>query len=361
MILANHTVKDLELFKTASDESVVIFYHDKCFDGFVSLLTVYCALYGDSLDNGRSFNKPQLVASNYGAGKDCECLVENKVPFLKYGEQRIELKDKIIFIVDYSLSPRVLADIAKHAKHVVWVDHHVSAVNEYKESILGTKMVDSSQPDNVTVMLSDDPLGKEECGASLVFNLLKPLIHLSKHFHLEKLVLLCKRWDLWLDNGHPDSDSTHAAYWFKSLNIHEDHMQILLSHMVNFPTSFIEQVLSLGKHNLKHHLDVIEEYKKEHATTATILISDMLFTIPFCKMPKTVHSLYGSQMAVKAPYVSMTYWEVSDGKYEYSIRSRAGNSITALSIATQYGGGGHTDAAGFTSKLLPNELFLVRH
>jgi hypothetical protein len=54
---------------------------------------------------------------------------------------------------------------------------------------------------------------------------------------------------------------------------------------------------------------------------------------------------------------AVAWWQRSDGQYQYSLRSTGGLDVAA--IAQEFGGGGHAQAAGFTSDLAPFYIWAV--
>ena len=82
-------------------------------------------------------------------------------------------------------------------------------------------------------------------------------------------------------------------------------------------------------------------------TLDAIMVSVAGYTVPAVHSP-VLASQIGERLAVN--YAFGVIWHQKDGRRYFSLRSRAGG-ISVSEIAAQYGGGGHTHAAGFSVAL----------
>ncbi len=333
---------------------IVFFYHDRCFDGFVSALIVHCCSFKEA---GKDI---QYIASDYNTSK--YALVDSE-GIVSFGAKRINVKGKAVIIADFSFSPQVLDAIGAHASQVIFIDHHESAVKSHMSWWDNTQ--DIKRP-WLRYMFS---LDNKESGAMLCWLYFNELIDLELKDNLHDLVQDCMRWDLWLDEGSPEALSTFSAYFFKDLDIKEDNF---IFYLENFKTTMqlgssgqlnvavIDSIRYNGQKSVQKALDKINLYINR--TRATLCLDLLQGTqtckqIVFCNMPKDVHSLAGSMLCKDYPHISMTYVARPDGIYEYSVRSKQECEVNALLVAQHFGGGGHIHAAGFTSPLEPKEFF----
>lgn len=76
--------------------------------------------------------------------------------------------------------------------------------------------------------------------------------------------------------------------------------------------------------------------------------------MPYVHMSEVLHDL-----ALTADY-AIGWYQGADGRYAYSLRSNASvgdSGVDVSMIATHFGGGGHHHAAGFTSRMPPDDLW----
>ena len=66
--------------------------------------------------------------------------------------------------------------------------------------------------------------------------------------------------------------------------------------------------------------------------------------------------LVGALASQSVPF-AVGWFQRADGEYQYSLRSRGDSGLDVSDIAKHYGGGGHRNAAGFTSARGPWELW----
>lgn len=59
------------------------------------------------------------------------------------------IKDEIVYIVDYSISPEQMEQLLKITKRVIWIDHHKSAIEKYKNSSLANQNIAGLRADGI--------------------------------------------------------------------------------------------------------------------------------------------------------------------------------------------------------------------
>ncbi len=116
----------------------------------------------------------------------------------------------------------------------------------------------------------------------------------------------------------------------------------LASYPFNFSTwdQFQFDLLKIeGTAILRHENSVIDKLVQ-----GAIMISLAGHTVPAVHSP-VLASQIGERLAAVHPFGVI--WHQNDGRRYFSLRSKSGG-ISVSDIATQYGGGGHTHAAGFS-------------
>ncbi len=98
-------------------------------------------------------------------------------------------------------------------------------------------------------------------------------------------------------------------------------------------------------------LSYIDEYVRETRQLGEHQITLNGLEIPCANIPKKGASELLEAMALDSPSkVAIGWFRRRDGDYEYSLRSRGGVDVSE--IAKKFGGGGHTQAAGFVMPYL---------
>jgi uncharacterized protein len=93
----------------------------------------------------------------------------------------------------------------------------------------------------------------------------------------------------------------------------------------------------------------IDRYVHDTAATARLVVFEG-HTIPIVNAAYVCISELVGKLAETAPF-ALGWQQRADGLYQYSLRSR-GDAVDVSEIAKRYGGGGHRNAAGFTSQTL---------
>jgi len=210
----------------------------------------------------------------------------------------------------------VLLEMAAKAKSIRVLDHHASAQRDLEGLDFCT-------------------FDMNESGATLAWMALRPN---------DPMPLICQyvrdrdlwRWELenskainaWLGIAKRD-----FGYWAET------------SKMLALRT---EAVASLGVAVLAH----IDAYVESTAKNARA-VRFCGYDVPFVNAPGMMASELIGRLADAAAF-AVGFFQRADGKWQYSLRSRGDFDVST--IAEQFGGGGHRQAAGFESAASPNEL-----
>ena len=291
--------------------TIKVIYHANCPDGF-------CSAY---LFNKHFTEEPgewaqdtmEFIPMHYGVEVDLD----------KFN------KDDIVYLVDFSFKRPVLIDVAERVKSLWVLDHHKTAYND----LAG---IDSSfGPGNIFVYF-DMSLS----GAQLAYNYLKygnPLVNESGGY--PTLVGYVADRDLWE---------------FKLLQSKEISMYIR-----SFAYEFNEW--KSVEYNLNYYFDscvlqgkAILRYQEQQIEQAVSHAVDMLIAIPekgTYIVPAVNTTVNFSEVAgelAESRLLGIAWFQRSDGKFQYSLRSR-NEGADVSEIAKAFGGGGHRNAAGFES------------
>ena len=242
------------------------------------------------------------------------------------------LKDKVVYIVDFSFPPEVMDEIAKYAKEVTLLDHHKSAMER-----LGNK----SYP-NVEMIFDMD-----NCGAIVTWNYLFPDEEIPV-----MLRYVCDR-----DLGKMEmKDVEEVTLYLFSLRHDFDTWNEAMNLQIG--TKAWESMISEGKtlkRKLYHDINVMIKDK---------MVGYLPYKDSYIFLTN-VPKFYGSDMCrvlleefrdeANPELLAIYYFVNGYGVYEFGVRSdERGDS--AREFAEMFGGGGHEFAAGFSTKSI-DEFF----
>lgn len=324
--LSKQRVKFLHLVKDKGIKHFVIHYHNPCSDGLASL---YSAVHGlkQLFNNDYSITS---VAAKYGT-----------VPNLDYGP------NTCLIILDFVYSPEVLekADVGM----TVLLDHHESSLKVFKAS-----KIDLGE-DNIIIF--DDQNTMSGAGLSWRFFNTDTIPH---------LIAAIERRDLW-DKNYLFVEEAHL---FASKYNSVDHF-----HMWDKATSSRESLVSI----LSEFTPLVEKQQQICRTIADDAIIRQLYVLRvkdqmmcpstgatrLCDLepeddyfkPERVSSSFAivnchgqfasdvGSMLNESATIAIMFSVLGVDQVKISIRCATPNPVV-LSLAGQYGGGGHAAAAG---------------
>ncbi len=135
------------------------------------------------------------------------------------------------------------------------------------------------------------------------------------------------------------------------------HSREISSALASYPFDFttwenfqFETLKIEGTGILRSENNLIDKLAKD-----AILVSVAGHTVPAVHSP-VLASQIGERLAADHPFGVI--WHQKDGRRYFSLRSKAGG-ISVSEIAAQYGGGGHTHAAGFSVAISDDSSLLL--
>lgn len=296
-----------------------ILYHKNCNDGLVAALNFYAYF--------KERNELELVTFQpvqYG-----ECLPDESL-----------IKDREVYIVDFSYTRHDMAKIVELAGTTILLDHHESAIHNL---FTGEKWLQGVQRSAIDVnegsylMTTDQAtifVNKKRSGATLAYKEVGQYV--SDNEVREILNYLSHRAedrDNWVFK-YEDSKATHE--YIRSLGsdlskVYEE----LISKGINHAFKRIDHAQA--------RVDMREELARNYAKMAK-LVSFMGHTVPVVNVPSDFASIVGDILNKDAPF-AVTY-VVTDQKILLSLRSDKDKGVDVQEIAAQLLGGGHQAAAG---------------
>lgn len=292
-------------------ENICIF-HSGCPDGFGSAFIVW-----DFFRKYEENDKMEFYHGVHGQEPDYELL-----------------KDKTVYLVDFSYKTPVLLKIAEVAEQIIILDHHISAFNELvilkndEKKWKGVNQFFLYEPKlrhKVTYYFAH----KDYSGVGVVWN----------YFHgneLMPLLLQCiQDRDLWKWEI-PNSNKI-----LKGLGTYKQDFKIW--DAVFRDDGSIGYLEEKGTAIIQHEKRQIDEIINNSCIMSTRNYGDISIT----NCPKTLTSEAGNLLAMDKQFSLLYYFKGRD--MICSLRSIDGGQDVSL-IALEFGGGGHARAAGFEIK-----------
>ncbi len=267
--------------------SKVVIYHANCYDGVIAAWVAYKAL--DPAFEGMSSDVDYVPCN--------------------YSDSPPDVKNKEVYIVDFSFKRPILEEMRKSARTLVILDHHKTAQDDLKDfpnaifdmNRSGAGIAwdyffkDCPRPELVNYV-EDRDLWKFSLPLS------KEITAWIQSFDIDL--------DTWINKVSQAFDTETCAFTGKSLLRMQD--------------KYVKQICANAK------LKRIGKYIGPYVQTS-ILMSEVCDYL--------INNYPGNY-----PFAFYSF-ERKDGKYQYGLRSRSDFDVSV--IAKAFGGGGHKQAAGF--------------
>lgn len=276
-------------------EKVVCIYHGGCDDGVAAAYTFWSFVRD---------NTSELMDVEYHPG-----VFHTPPP---------DVKGKNVVILDFSYKHEVMKQIQADSASLTWMDHHISAIQD-------NKLLIERDEDHFV-------LDTTRCGAKIIFDELykdDP----AKGEWLREFIEYINDRDMWQKKKYGGDAFTMALRTYPQ--IFED-----WDKFAHDPHRLIREGEPMLKaFNVNIEILIKQAYDLNIKGTVVPAVNANRF---YC-------SEVGNGLAKGKPY-GVT-WEYRDGMFVFSLRSDE-NGLDVSKVATQFGGGGHKRAAGFSIKSL---------
>jgi oligoribonuclease NrnB/cAMP/cGMP phosphodiesterase (DHH superfamily) len=290
----------------------VIIYHMNCLDGAGAAAIVLMALADSPVDCAL------LCPADYKDIIDPACF-----------------EGRDVYMVDFSAAPVVMQSILDTCNSLIWLDHHISAIEKLRDWY---ESIDTADLDQIIIYLSED---NSMSGAGLAWEFFYPMQTMPMWVrHIQDRDL----WRFDLENTKP---YCAALYGMNKV----DPIQLAW----NADTTY-ETMLDIGKILVaKQEREVTA--LADGAITAYDDLSEPVYALTYA--PSWYASDLGDVLGLKAPCAIIAQHRGQDVKV--SLRSNTNNTdwVDVRKIAELFGGGGHINAAGFTTRVLDMEGVLL--
>ena len=245
----------------------------------------------------------------------------------KYGEDYPPTNNRHVIIVDFSYDKETMIKMSNFSKSITVLDHHKTAETNIKN--LGS----------VLKCPSDIVFDMSKSGALLTweyfFNTSPPAM--IKHVSDRDI------WEFKLENTKAAS-----ATIFSYEQTFENWDYIMNS------TNYTELINTGSALLRKQNKDVLSLYKATLQYKDIEVDGKLYKNIPIANVPFMFASDLGHMMLEEDTNAqfSLTYFTNSEGEFSFSLRSK-NDRVDVSRIAKYYDGGGHRNASGFKSYILP--------
>lgn len=245
-----------------------------------------------------------------------------------------------LVILDFSFTPEYTKELMQYFNHVIWVDHHKSAIEAW----------DKYAAENIT------------------FEELEISTYLSRDNSTSGCVLT---WE-WFCEYHYDKEDKawklEAPPHFLELLQDYDLWKFNYKNTLPFKAGLATISQDIATWNELRHPDYLsaiimrgEAILSYEATLIDSIIASSTKAITIdgvrglcCNAPGMLASKIGNILAEKSGTFAAVWYENASGETIFSLRSVAGapDEVDVSVMATAFGGGGHKNAAGFSLSYL---------
>jgi oligoribonuclease NrnB/cAMP/cGMP phosphodiesterase (DHH superfamily) len=237
-----------------------------------------------------------------------------------------------LFILDFSLPPELFEQVAMHAESVTWIDHHKSAIEKTKDSKL----------------LNDLPGLRDESVAAC-------MLAWRYWFPDEKEAPLAVKYIADRDAWRWEYGEQTAEFHY-GLSLHETHPQAEIWKVLLTPSTIAAGKLKSDGRIIMQALG--QRFKNIRDTVAfdTVIDGHSARAMNIAIAGSAAFGAEGWVTGALPDDVEICCQYYHNGKiFTVSLYSKKG-TVDVSELCKKRGGGGHANAAGFTSKELPDFL-----
>ncbi|MEY4102376.1 MAG: hypothetical protein RIR88_510 [Actinomycetota bacterium] len=286
---------------------LVIYHGGQCTDGFGAAFAAWLKL-GD---------EAEYVPMDYLKATDGMAEFHERVKL------DCSIGEREVYILDFSLPKAVMDWLFSHAKRVVWLDHHASVFKDWGvplDDVADELTLGLVQPNDHTVVLDNN-----KSGALLAWEYFHP------GTEVPMLIRHIDDYDRWQFKMRGTKEIARAIRSYQYGSMCTEGGAILRAHNQN-----VQAVL-----------------KQARPTSIRVLLSEDGFAPVLnglaTNAPSFLASDLGHELANKSGTFGLVWSMAGNGQIHCSMRSNGGYDVSA--IAKAFGGGGHRNAAGFSTDI----------
>lgn len=306
----------------------LVIYHANCTDGFGAAFAVWLKL-GDEAEY-----RPMNYTNDRALLEDVVASATNRETY----------------ILDFSFPRDVMDAIFENAKRVVWLDHHKTAFEMWGQPSEDPRYKETSSHSCIL-------LDNNKSGALLAWEYFHPGTEVPMLIqHIDDR----DRWQFKLD-GSKEFHATLASQ--KPWTFEQWHKYTLEPYEVDFDIREGAAILRAHSQNVQAALkqarscviipviiDSAASYKAPWVWGNSAEFGDFCFASGLAaNAPSFLASDLGHELANKSGTFGLVWSMAGDGQIHCSLRSNGDYDVSA--IAKAFGGGGHRNAAGFSTDI----------
>lgn len=302
-----------------NQEHNLVIYHANCTDGFGAAFAAWLKL-GDS--------NVEYLPLDYKV---------NTLSALCNAPNRPINEHTTIYILDFSFPKEVMLSLFKHAKCVVWLDHHKTAFESWLGNY-GRGISHEERMENGSEIILDD----NRSGAMIAWDYFHGDEHRPMFIrHIDDR----DRWQFEL-NGTKEFHAALRSYepWsfqqWEEMFAYRDHYGNMITEGDAILRAHEQHVTSISRNAAPCSIEVRTEHEGKHP-----LLSYLPGLVVNC--PPMFSSDVGHELANRSGTFGLCWSLNKDGvNANCSLRSNGDYDVSV--IAKKFGGGGHMNAAGFS-------------
>ena len=233
-------------------------------------------------------------------------------------------KDDEVYIVDYHISPELFKELQSKCLEAVWIDHHVSAIEEYDKYFK-----------ELGLNLDEEVLGSWRNGDSAT----KLVYEYFYGDNIPKWVNLVDAWDVW---------KTDSEYYEEAelLNLAcQNKLSIDLIKEIDTDKKLVEVLINIGKYFKEYRDQWSESFANKYGFETSIEDLDGTISSIYVLTLGNANSKYFGNKIDEYDYCVTQGFDGE--KWNISVYSNKPNKDCSK-FARVFGGGGHKGASGFT-------------
>lgn len=281
--------------------------------------------------------------------------------------QQIQPED-IVYIVDFSIDPNIMIELLKITKNVIWIDHHISAIDKYKD---WWNLIEIATGEDYIEGLRLN--GISGCALTWLFlnqnwtQLHKDSRNNEKDFYNELMydldlapiwIQLVNDWDVW--NHYIPETKPFMIALSNKLSM-EEMSKLDQDSYEDTPIGkcqigdlerckYIQELINIGFHYIEYRDNWTERLRENYGFVTDITDLQNNHRTMYVLNVGNANSEFFGNLIDK--YDIITSFCFNGNKFVYSMYSNK-DYINCAELCKYYGvdnGGGHKGAAGFTHK-----------
>lgn len=258
-------------------------------------------------------------------------------------------QDELVFIVDYSIDPEEMWQLLTITRNVFWIDHHQTAIDKYKDfkcPIKGIRLTGKGiSGANLTWWYFEHKCDKNWHG-DVIDDYEKPTggYYLSNFFlkrMIKKCPLLAKYTANWDTFNFEEEEREIVAFRYAFGGGNYNPCDKKLKHVENQVAHLVKQGMLIFEHEENRTKSYVKSYGFEttfEGRKAYAVNSAQLNSFFFSSIDPTKYDIF----------IGFCY-KGDVNRWVYQLYSAEKDKVNVAKLAEKYGGGGHSNAAGFSS------------